>query len=462
MGIKGTKNIFYVIFVLIILCNLSIKSISFFSSNAHLEFDSENDPKTNKMTNADFGSISSNGNQIFWFIQISDTQFLWYDDNKITDFYDLLNESYNTIKPLFIYHTGDLVDSNRGIEQDIVEWRRYKKALDNNFMNVSNYMDVIGNHDAIGDSNFSNFLNYSMMGYSFNTTQYAFNRTFDFGDYAFIGLNTAKKSYNLFEFGFLGFLNSKELDWYENKLEKYRNFDRIFVFGHHPLDYPPLYKIISAESSSGKSFSELNEEYNVSYYFSGHIHENSFQYINRDLLTIITGNFDKERGTYRIVSLDNNCLSTSIEHVRSWPQAIITNPPAEEYQFRDLSTNENKIRVLAWDPKGVLSVEWSFFDKNSNNQLTNWESLQRFSDEDLWEGDLSFNMRGNLLLQVKIEGGSGTKLKKVNYFLESNERPISLIILIIILVGFISISIILNHYYPNKTNKTEKKLNLVD
>ncbi|GAG79188.1 unnamed protein product [marine sediment metagenome] len=134
-----------------------------------------------------------------------------------------------------------------------------------------------------------------MMGLSFNSTQYSFNHSFTFGQYAFIGLDTAKESYNLFEFGFQGFLNSEELDWYENELEKYKDFDKIFVFGHNPSNYPPFYKINSEESLSGKGFYELNEEYNVSFYLSGHIHENSFQYSN-NILTSTTSNFDQGGG----------------------------------------------------------------------------------------------------------------------------------------------------------------------
>jgi len=456
MTAKGNKNLFYVIFLLISFCELSSSANSIWFNDTHLENDSTHDFQVDKITLSDFGSISSNGNKIFWFIQISDTQFLWYDDNKISDFYELLNDTYKSIKPLFIYHTGDIVDANQGLEQDVVEWQRYRKALNDNFMNESNYMDVIGNHDAIGDIDFRNFLNYSMMGHTFNKTQYSFNKSFNFGDFAFIGLNTAKKSYNIVEFGFLGFLSSKELDWYESQLEKYKDFDRILVFGHHPIDYPPFYRIISAESSSGKSFDDLNKEYNVSYYLSGHIHENSFQFFNDDLLAITTSNFDADGGMYRIISLDNNSLSTSIGHVGIWPQAIITHPAAEDYLFRYLNIKDNKIRVLAWDPKGISSVEWSFFDKENKNQLTDWEPLERNFYDNLWQGDLKFKNRGELVLNIRIKGGSGTKLKKTRYYLEVIERPVSFLILIIILAGFISISVVLNHYYPNKTNKTAK------
>ncbi|MFX0105305.1 MAG: metallophosphoesterase family protein [Candidatus Hodarchaeota archaeon] len=431
--------------------NVNICSIFCFSEGNQLI--SEKKRGLDKNLEYNQGFISSNSYELFWFIQISDTQFLWYSNQRIADFYEFLNETYKTITPLFIYNTGDLVNTYYGAQQNKDEWELYKKALDDNSMNTSIYMDVIGNHDAMEDPNFEYFLNYSMMGISFNTTQYSFNKTFNFGNYAFIGLNTAKKSYNLFEFGFQGFLSSEELDWYENELEKYKEFEKIFVFGHHPPSYPPFYKIISEESSTGKDFYELNEEHNVSYYFSGHIHSNSIQYLN-ELLSITTSNFDQNNGVYRIISLDNNSLSTSVGYVGVWPQAIITHPSGEEYLFRDLYVKGKKIRVLAWDPKGIISVKWGLFDNKGEYQIMNWQSLEKiYEDSPLWEGNLDFQYRGNLLLKVKIDGGSGETLKILNYNLKKEISVFSLSVAIIMVIGLISISVIINYYLLKQVKK---------
>ncbi|MHA2038707.1 MAG: metallophosphoesterase family protein, partial [Promethearchaeota archaeon] len=298
---------FLLIFMFIIL-NLSILPNSYEGS---LNIENNDEEEYLKVKSTTEGYMSPN--ELFWFIQISDTQFIWNDLNKLASFYEFLNETYREIKPLFIYHTGDINDANFGLEQDDEAWKKYKKALEDNNMNASIYMDVMGNHDASNDPYFTYFLNFSMMGRSFNATQFSFNHSFAFGEYAFIGLNTAKKSYNIFEFGFQGYLNSEELDWYEAQLEKYKEFDKIFVFGHHPPSHPPFYKIKSEVTGTGRDFYELNDEYNVSFYLSGHIHENVFQY-SRDLLTISTSNFDQRGGTYRIVSLDHDRLSTSIQN----------------------------------------------------------------------------------------------------------------------------------------------------
>ena len=463
MSNKVDKKLISLIFLLIFIFNIHNFSIFSYSHENHLRLEKKSEVENINIRSSANGFISSDDIELFWFIQISDTQFLWYDIDKIAGYYKFLNETYKELTPLFIFHTGDIVDANYGLGQDKIEWENYRQALDDNSMNASIYMDVIGNHDAANDPDFTYFLNYSMMGLSFNTTQYSFNYSFTFGRYAFIGLDTAKESYDLFEFGFQGFLSSEELDWYESELEKYKEFDKIFVFGHHPPSYLPFYTIKSDESLSGRDFYELNEEYNVSFYLSGHVHENSFQYFN-NLLTITTSNFDQGGGIYRIISLDHNRLSTSLEYVGNWPQAIITNPPGEEYLFRDLNVIEKKLRVLAWDPMGIISVKWSLFDIQNEYQLINWEPLERISNEKpLWESNLNFTNRGNLLLKVKIEGGSGEIIKELRYsltdFKNNNNNTATIIILVFVtmITGLVSIAIIFNHYIPNKTKEIEKR-----
>ncbi|MFX1313064.1 MAG: metallophosphoesterase family protein [Promethearchaeota archaeon] len=456
MNIKCNKKIHYFIFLLIFLFSFYNSSISSYCYNNQLNLKLKTKLEYNRNLSSNNGFISNDEYNIIWFIQISDTQFLWYDDKKIADFYKFLNETYRIIKPLFIYNTGDLVDASYGLQQNKQEWLLYKKALEDNNMNSSIYMDIIGNHDAINDPNFTYFLNYSLGGRTFNVTQYSFNKTFSFGKYAFIGLNTAKELYNMFEFSFQGFLSSKEMDWYENELKKYDNFSNIFVFGHHPPNYPPFYRIISEENFNGKDFYKLNREYNVSFYLSGHIHINTFQYYN-ELLTITTANFDQENGTYRIISLDNNHLSTCLGYLGDWPQALITYPASEQYLFEDLN-DIKKIRILAWDPEEIKSVKWSLFNTQGDYQLIHWKSLKRISNNvELWEGYLDFNYRGNLLLKIQVEGNSGTKIMELKYNVKNQISTFSLFIAILMTFGLAAISITITYYLSIQTNKNKKK-----
>ncbi|MHA1150817.1 MAG: metallophosphoesterase [Promethearchaeota archaeon] len=367
------------------------------------------------------GSVSSNDYDIFWFIHVTDTQHIWYSDEKREWFDQFLDESYTTIMPEFIYNTGDIVDSDyehfitqNDRDQRVEEWERYREALENSNMSSDIYMDVMGNHDAYGDPGFKYFLKYSMMGSTYNKLQHAFKRSFSFGDYAFIGLHTPEDYGIKYPHALFGYLNAKELDWYEEQLEKYEDCERIFIFGHHPP-----YEINSEVNSNGKTFFMLNDEYGVDYYFMGHGHINSFDKIN-DLIAIETTKFDNDGGSYRIVALDKNELSTSLEFVNEWPQAVITYPPRNLYINENLNKEDlDTIRVLAWDPKGIDSVKWCAYDESGKTQITDWKSMANATNEGplyvaKWNDDLNDGTK--YTIKVKIEGGSGKSTKEIIFF----------------------------------------------
>ena len=410
------------------------------------------------------GFINSEGNKIFWFIQITDTQFIWANQNDIDMFSKFLNETNKIIKPLFIIHTGDIVDADNGRAQNLEEWQNYNKTLSENKINSSFYVDLVGNHDGSEDPNYSYFINYSITGSEYKTTQISFNHSFSFGNYAFIGINTAKDSYdNIFDFAFSGFLNTEELDWYENELKSYKDYDNIFVFGHHPPFFPPCYRIISNLSSTGKTFYDLNKDYHVNYYFCGHIHSNYIQ--KQDgFNTIITDNFDDNNGTYRIVVIDDNQLSTSIGYIGKWPQGLIIYPPSRNFYDSQFNIDLEKIHVLAWDPKGIVSIEWSVYFE-SGKQFKSWTSLQRNHESGLlWEGDFckDLNYENNYIVKVKIEGNSGQIIREIIYNVPMNNVPMNInyeliyIILTTLVIGIIAMPIIIIIYSKKILKKKNK------
>jgi 3',5'-cyclic AMP phosphodiesterase CpdA len=402
------------------------------------------------------GFISSEGNKIFWFIQITDTQFIWGNQDKIDMFSKFFNETKRIIKPLFIINTGDIVDADNGRYQNIEEWQKYNQSISENKINSSFYVDLVGNHDGSEDPHYSYFINYSVTGSEYGVTQISFNHSFSFGKYAFIGINTAKDSYNnLFDFAFGGYLNTEELDWYENELKRYKDYDNIFVFGHHPPFFPPYYRIISNLSSTGKSFYDLNKEYQVSYYFCGHIHSNYIQKKD-ELNTIITDNFDDKNGTYRIVVIDNNQLSTSIECVGKWPQGVITYPPSHNFYDTQFKIELENLHVLAWDPKGIISIEWSVYFE-SGEQFKSWTSLQRNHENgQLWVGDFckDLSYENNYIVKVKIEGNSGQIIREILYTVPTNVNyELIHIIITALVIGIITMPIIIIILYPKKILK---------
>ncbi len=404
----------FTILSIIICSSIVLSSIKSNINNQNANYSSDD----SSLNVSNDGFVNSSGQKVFWWIHVTDTQHIWYNDEQIAAFNQLLNESYKVITPVIIYNTGDLVDSDyenfisaNERDQRIEEWVAYNKSLHDNNMNYTVYMDIVGNHDSYGDPGNTYFLTYSMMGQSYNAVQYAFKKYFSFGEYAFIGLHTAEDYGVKYPFELFGYLNAEELDWYEEELGKFKDCEKIFVFGHHPP-----FEIFSSVNSNGKSFFSLNDEYNVFSYFCGHGHINSFQNVN-GMFAIETTKFDNDGGSYRIVSVDNNYLSTSLEFVGRWPQGIITYPPREDYINEDLN-GVQKIRALAWDPKGISSVQWSAYDFWGVNQIVDWTTMTNVtSNRTLWEAnwDSKLNDGQDYIIKVKIIGGSGEIIREINY-----------------------------------------------
>jgi len=411
------KNLIFLPLMLI-----SIVICSFFlinppiTNNNNLEFNSSQE--NNEINLSNQGYVDSSDKKVFWFIHVTDAQHIWYNDVKIGWFNRFLNESFKLIQPALVYNTGDLVDSDfddfiiaNERDQRIEEWVAYNKSLHDNNMNSTVYMDVAGNHDVYGDADNPYFLKYSMMGQSFNTLQYAFKKSFSFGEYGFIGLHTAEDYGAKYPFGLFGYLSNQELDWYEEELNRFKDCEKIFTFGHHPP-----FEILSGVNSNRNSYFSLNKKHNVFSYFCGHGHINAFQNVN-GMFAIETTRFDLDGGSYRIVAVDNNFLSTSLEFVGKWPQGIITYPPREDYINEDLNEIQ-KIRALAWDPKGVDTVQWSAYDLWGANKIVDWRSMTNVTDNrTLWEADweTSLNDGSDYLIKVKINGGSGEIIKEIRY-----------------------------------------------
>lgn len=159
--------------------------------------------------------------------------------------------------------------------------------------------------------------------------------------------------------------------------------------------------------------------------------------------------------------IDDNQLSTSIEDIGKWPQGLIISPPSNNFYDSQFKIELENIHVLAWDPKGIVSIEWSVYFENGN-QFKSWTSLQRNLENGiLWEGDfckdLSFG--NNYIVKVKIEGNSGQTIREIIYSVPMNiNYELVHIILTVLVIGIIAMPIVIIILYPKKILK--KKLTL--
>ncbi|MHA1229427.1 MAG: metallophosphoesterase family protein [Candidatus Helarchaeota archaeon] len=406
--------------VLIAVLVFSISFLAVFPNNDLYESSMDNiwNGRTTIETHHTPGHLS-NESKIFWFVHISDVHINSFEkifgvQSEI--FSSALNDINNYIKPEFIIDTGDLVNGLNPLPyyQDPDQWKIYWEVLQETGMNESFYYDVIGNHDGYGNSDtFSYFLNWSMQ----KKLQYTFNRTINNSNYTFIVLNSVWSNGAEWPDGTSAELDTSEMDWFESQLIKYKDSNLTFVFHHHPY-----WELTDFKTSSGTSFLELLQEYNVSVDAFGHGHED-LELNQGGTICIETGSLGQGGKSIRIFAVDNDGVSTKVGLLDKWPIALITTP-----MDRDLSRtaynipNNSKavpIRALVFDKNNLTSVQFNI-DNGPWISMTN-----DISNKFLWKGffDATILSNGVHRINLKASSPSGTDTDSISIYIGIPKAP---------------------------------------
>lgn len=227
----------------------------------------------------------------FFFLQLSDPQFGFMDNNKtITAEVDAMNKvvtAINRLKPPFVVITGDFVNKSKSEEQIAA----YKQMLTKIDSSVKVYM-IPGNHD-IGKVSQASIESYKK---NYGETHFSFM----YGDCAFIGIdsNIIKEEDKERE--------EVQFKWLEGELKKAKRARFKFVFSHcsvflKRVDEPVNYS--NFPLSMREKYIRLFQKYGVNAVFAGHLHNNAYGKAgNMEMITI--GPVGKALGTgYQGVNL---------------------------------------------------------------------------------------------------------------------------------------------------------------
>lgn len=200
----------------------------------------------------------------YFFIQITDPQFGFFEDNKgfskETELYEKAVNAINRLNPDFVVITGDLVN-NKDDKPQKEEFKRITAIINKK---IPVYYSP-GNHD-IGlpprQQDIDSFI-----------TDYGYDRfSFQHKKSIFIGLNSCIIKVKS------PVLEQIQFDWLKNELIKAGSAERIILFCHFPFfinsfEEPETSSNISVETRN-KYFS-LFKDYKVEAIFAGHLHNNS-------------------------------------------------------------------------------------------------------------------------------------------------------------------------------------------
>ena len=304
----------------------------------------------------------------FFFLQLSDPQFGFMDNNKsISAETEAMNKAVtaiNQLKPPFVVITGDFVNNSKSKEQIAA----YKSMIAQIDSSVKVYM-IPGNHD-IGKVSRSSIDNYKK---NYGETHFSFR----YGDCAFIGIdsNIIKEEDKERE--------EVQFKWLEQELQKTKDARFKFVFTHcsvflKQMDEPVNYSNFSLPMR--EKYVRLFQKYGVNAIFAGHLHNNAYGKVgNMEMITI--GPVGKVLGTgyqgMNLVKVYPDRFISEFIALNQFPKEVVMSDPATKTTESMSRVRFKSIRNLVmagyqgWfnTPEDGAGLGWKHFEKEKEFKL---------------------------------------------------------------------------------------------
>ena len=304
----------------------------------------------------------------FFFLQLSDPQFGFMDNNKsISAETEAMNKAVtaiNQLKPPFVVITGDFVNNSKSKEQIAA----YKSMIAQIDPSVKVYM-IPGNHD-IGKVSRASIDNYKK---NYGETHFSFR----YGDCAFIGIdsNIIKEEDKERE--------EVQFKWLEQELQKTKDARFKFVFTHcsvflKRMDEPVNYSNFSLPMR--EKYVRLFQKYGVNAIFAGHLHNNAYGKVgNMEMITI--GPVGKVLGTgyqgMNLVKVYPDRFISEFIALNQFPKEVVMSDPATKTTESMSRVRFKSIRNLVmagyqgWfnTPEDGAGLGWKHFEKEKEFKL---------------------------------------------------------------------------------------------
>ena len=298
----------------------------------------------------------------FFFLQLSDPQFGFIDNNKsISAETEAMNKAVtaiNQLKPPFVVITGDFVNNSKSKEQIAA----YKSMIAQIDSSVKVYM-IPGNHD-IGKVSRASIDNYKK---NYGETHFSFR----YGDCVFIGIdsNIIKEEDKERE--------EVQFKWLEQELQKTKDARFKFVFTHcsvflKRMDEPVNYSNFSLPMR--EKYVRLFQKYGVNAIFAGHLHNNAYGKVgNMEMITI--GPVGKVLGTgyqgMNLVKVYPDRFISEFIALNQFPKEVLMSDPAAK-------TTESMSRVRFKSIKNLVMAGYQgWFNTPEDGAGLGWKHFEK-------------------------------------------------------------------------------------
>ncbi len=255
----------------------------------------------------------------FFFIQLTDTQFGFFTDNKSfekeTENFERAIAAANRLHPAFVVITGDLINK----PADQAQLREYKRIVALLDPSIPVY-HVAGNHDVTNDPKQSDIVNYRKeLGKDFYVIRHQGMRGLVLNSLYFKSPAGVEKEAAVQE------------KWLNKQLKKARRSSAapLLVFQHHSwflTDPHEKDEYFNIPTATRDKYMALFDQYGVSHIFAGHYHRNAFGKWG-DIEMVTTGPVGKPLGKdpsgFRIVKVSGSNVSHQYYELSQVPDHIV-------------------------------------------------------------------------------------------------------------------------------------------
>jgi hypothetical protein len=286
----------------------------------------------------------------------------------------------------------------------------------------SDYYDFPGNHEAYNDQYFAYYLANAVQGRATGGTQHSWTRTFTFGEYHFLGVNTADNTGDPFSlispYGDHAGLDAAELAFITSELQTHPDASLTLVFGHHPV--APTGSSTDTYVYYGRDeFVGLMNGNGASLYGYGHTHDSSEGFYTAGMAEGVfyfnVSALGKDSpNQYTVTAIDCNGIASVTQTVGTWPVVLITAPmdrylggAVNPYAYSVPGSPANPTRALVFDTAVVSQVQYRI------DAAGPWVPMQRTAASNpsyphLWEAawNASALAAGEHTLEVQATGSA--------------------------------------------------------
>lgn len=258
-------------------------------------------------------------NEPFFFIQMTDTQFGMFNEDKSfekeTENFEKAVAAANRLHPAFVVITGDLINK----PADNAQLREYKRIVALLDPSIPIY-HVAGNHDVTNDPKESDIANYRKeLGKDFYVIKHGGMRGLVLNSLYFKSPAGVEKE------------AAAQEKWLIKELKKARRSSAapLLVFQHHSwflTDPNEKDEYFNIPAVTREKHMALFKEYGVSHIFAGHYHRNAFGK-SGDIEMVTTGPVGKPLGKdpsgFRIVKVSSGKVTHQYYELDQVPERVV-------------------------------------------------------------------------------------------------------------------------------------------